>query len=202
MIHNNRINIVRGEDKTLLIKVRDKETNDPINLSNVTRISVELIKSNRSKMIKTNASIPATKAFYDLTEDSMNYRFEAVNGGGLGNDILLVFDGIQSISSVLNIWNTNNPTNQVTLVLGDDTDILNEQDIQLYGGLDEYQAVSIEDDPLLGKIKLVLLETETNSLRRGDNQLMKITIDWGNPPSGIRKVIKFNKLDICESVSY
>lgn len=202
MIQNNRITIIRGEDKTLVFKLRDKENNDPVNLNNITSVSIELIKSNRAKLIRTNKSISATKAVYSVVEDSVTYTFEAQNGGGLGNDIFLQFDGIDDIDTIIAAWNTNNPTNQVVLTEGDGTVVLSEQDVQLYGGLDEYQAVSVEDDPILGKLKLILLETETISLRRGDNQLIKITVDWGNPPSGIRKVIKFYKLDVCDPTSY
>jgi hypothetical protein len=89
--------------------------------------------------------IPAVAAFFEgqvagMTED---VRIEADNAGAAGNSILLAFDGLDDIDTVLLAWNTANPGNTATLASGDGSQVPdNLEEIQLANGAD---AIAIDD---------------------------------------------------------
>jgi hypothetical protein len=61
--------------------------------------------------------------------------------GGSGNDIVLSFDGLDDIDTVLAAWNLANTTNTASLIAGDGSQTPDDlQEIQLAGGADEIPA--------------------------------------------------------------
>lgn len=194
-IFNERLEIIRGEDKTPILKLRSEESKDPLDLTGVTNITVKFEKSNRQTLFLDMLTKPAKIASIDIGE----VVIVADTAGAIGNAILLSFNGTDSIASVVALWNSNNPSNTVTVV-GDDSVVPSAGDYRLYGGLNAYEPVVVEGDPVLGKIKVILTDVDTQSLKRGDSQSFSVIVDYGHPPSGLRKKALFrNKLDVIES---
>jgi len=192
-IINDRLVIKRGSDKSPIFKLRGKYSDDPMDLTGVFNITVELSKANRSKLILDMTEIPATKAYVNMAE----VKIIADNAGASGNSIVLPFDGVTDIDTIVLDWNTINPSISVSHNgVGDE---IYDGTERLWGGLDAYTPVSIDGNEILGRVKLTLIETDTKLLKRGDNQSIKITIDFGAPPSGDRKIAIFDdRLDIVD----
>lgn len=71
------------------------------------------------KLLKANARIDwyldGTPTLTDKATSTLNgVRFTAQNSGVIGTAIVLNFDGVQTVSTVVNNWNASNPTNTVT----------------------------------------------------------------------------------------
>lgn len=195
LVFNDRLRIVRGEDKPVIFKLRDKATGDPVNLESITNITIKLTKSNRSELVLDSNLKPAKKAFIDIGL----VRIMAENAGGIGNSITLHFDGFETLDQVVSRWNNDNPENSV-IHNGTGLEIY-QGDYQLEGGFEAYRPVTAIGEPLLGKIRLNLTEYDTASLRKGSNQTIAITLDWGHPPSGTRKIARLNnRLDVLDSL--
>ncbi len=189
-----RLKIIRGQDKTAIIKLRDKN-GDPVSLENHTQIYVKFLRSNRSELILSKSTIPAKKASAVIDDNT----FAAVTSGANGNNIIISFDGITSIDDIITDWNTNNPTNLVELLSGDGSLVYPLENLQLSGGYNSYIPVLIISD-ILGKFSMTLTDYETNSLAVGENQSITITIDFGEPPEGTRlKAIMDGRLDVVNS---
>lgn len=174
-----RLKIYKGQDKTVVFKLRHKN-GDPVDLTGLTNIYISFVKADRSDLILSKTQIAAKKAsvsIYDLT-------FSADNAGANGNNIVLSFDGVQTVDEVVTAWNDANPANTVSYT-GDANYVLPTQNIQLTGGYDAYIPVSILNE-VLGKVQCILTDYDTNSLRIGKNQNIKFTLDYGNPPVGTR----------------
>lgn len=60
--------------------------------------------------------------------------FTAVTLGPIGNSIVLTFNGLQQVGTVVNAWNAANPTNQVTYT-GSSTALPNSATVTLSGGV-------------------------------------------------------------------
>lgn len=192
-IVNDRLVIKKGSDTSPVFKLRGKYSNDPMDLTAVFNITIELSKANRSKMILDMTELPATKAYHE--EGSL--KIVADLAGASGNSIVLPFDGVTDIDTIVLNWNTANPATTVSHNgVGDE---ILDGNIRLWGGLDAYTPVSIDGNPILGRVKLRLLDTDTLVLKRGDNQSVKITIDFGAPPSGDREIAIFDdRLDVVD----
>lgn len=174
-----RLKIYRGQDKTVIFKLRHKN-GDPVDLTGLTNIYISFDKTDRSELILSKTQVAAKKAsaiVYDI-------QLIAVNAGANGNNIVLSFDGIQTLDEIVTAWNDANPANAVSYI-GDENYVFPTGDIQLTGGYDSYIPVSIISE-LLGKVQCVLTDYSTASLRLGKNQNIKFTLDYGNPPSGTR----------------
>lgn len=191
LVINDRLQIVRGEDKDIIFKIREKNSRDPIDLTGVTNITIELDQANRTKLKLDTALIPAKKAFIKID----GVKIIANNFGGVGNSIILDFNGVDDLDTIVDEWNTNNPTN--TIAHNGEGDEIFEGQYRLSGGFEAYTPVSVDGEPLLGRVKAVLTDDQTLLLRRGNNQTINIIIDWGFPPSGTRRIAKFdNRLDV------
>lgn len=191
---SDRLKINRGSDKDFIIKIRSKDNNDPVNLTSATKIAITLTKSNRSLLVRDNSLMPAKKAFVDIN----NVRIIADNAGMNGNSIILLFNGVDNLNTVIADWNSSNPTNTISHN-GSGTQVF-DGEYQLEGGADAYYPVTIEGNPLLGKIRVHLSDFDTSSLRLGLNQSLTVTIDFGIHPTGIRKITRYdNKVDILEN---
>ncbi len=188
-----RLEIIRGEDRSPIIKLINKSTRDPIDLSDITEIQAVFQKSNRQDLILDTTEIPALQANIDYS----SVTFLADNGGVLGNSIILSFNGSDTIAEVVSDWNTNNPTNTVQHD-GTGTDILVSGVAKLANGMNAYTPISVESE-VLGKIKIILSNVNTNLLKLGESQSFKVIIDWGEHPGGDRRIAKFkNRLDIIK----
>jgi hypothetical protein len=193
IVINDRLQITRGEDRTVIFKIRELQTKDPIDLTGFTNITIVLIKANREKLILDNSLKPAVKAHATVN----TVKIIADNAGGFGNSIILPFNGVDDIDTIVEEWNESNPTNTVSHN-GTGVEIF-ATPVRLSGGLESYRAVSVDGKAVLGRVKMVLTELDTLLLRRGNNQSVVIVVDWGFPPSGIRRIAKFdNKLDVLE----
>ncbi len=175
-----RLKIYRGQDKTVIFKLRHKN-GDPVDLTGLTNIYVSFQKADRSELILSKTQVSAKKASATV----YGISFIADNAGANGNNILLSFDGITIVDIIVSDWNTANPSNTVTYV-GDENYVFPTQDIALTGGVDTYIPVTVVGDDILGKVQCILIEYNTSSLRIGKNQNIKFTLDYGPNPNGIR----------------
>lgn len=78
-----------------------------------------------------------TSAQYEYTNPntSNTFKFAAKTPGAAGNSITLVFNGTDDVATVLNTWNTANPTNMVGETTGISlSEVFNAQTITLVGG--------------------------------------------------------------------
>jgi len=197
MISNTRLKVVRGEDERFVLKLRTKSQQDPLDLSSATKISISLIKSNRTEIVLTNEVLVAQKAKTKVWQ----VTFTALTPGVNGNNIQLDFDGIKTVQEIVDEWNIANPTNTIGHD-GTGSTKLTGGLYTLSGGLPAYQAIEVVDSPILGRIKVTLLDTHTNQLRLGLNQSLTIKVDFGVHPTGNRVIAQLkNFLDVVEAIS-
>jgi hypothetical protein len=187
-----RLKIVRGEDKYPIIKLRGKQSKDPVDLTNSTNITFVFKKSNRQDLILDTNTIPAVKACLELE----GIKIIADTAGDAGNVIILNFNGVDDLDTIVSEWNSDNPTNTVSHN-GDGDEIFDGQQ-RLSGGFQAYAPVEVLN-AVLGRIRLTLVDAHTNVLRLGLNQSFKILVDFGPHPTGTRNVgVYENKLDVVE----
>jgi phage tail sheath protein FI len=94
--------------------------------------------------------------------------FTADNAGVIGNSISLVFDGVADIDTVVNAWNTANPTNTVGFTGGAGTDVLTSVTVALAGGTD-----AIND-------QIVFMGDGNDGLAVGDAQMITAANKFNN----------------------
>lgn len=177
--------ITKGEDRT--IELAFLENSAPFNLTNWTTIAVQFKKSDNQILEKdTLAADIAAEAIYD----SVKYTADVAGIGG--NTISLVFDGNDSIATVITAWNTANPANTVSSNGADDTVIPAAKTLTLLGGKDAYAYVTLLGDPLLGKIAIDLTETDSAALKTGKGLSVKAVVDFGVNPGGQRRIFIFD----------
>lgn len=190
---DTRIKIFAGADVSPVVRLRNPKTGDPFNLTGVTKIQFTFKTRNRGTLTIDNTEIPATQAQNTLEE----VVFTADTAGANGNDIILQFNGVDTIDTIIGNWNTANPTNTVSIT-GDGTLVLATASLRLTGGYNAYFPVEVVGDPLLGKVRIALLERETILLKRGPNQSFKVIIDVGQFPGGVRTRGQFDSLDVID----
>ena len=186
--------IVKGEDRVLTLSVREKKKEgDPFNLTGWTKISVEFRKNDGNILAKDTVPVGGVKAFKSHTDGgSVTVIFTAVNLGTLGNSIALVFDGVDDVDTVIAAWNGANPGNTVASD-GVGTEVLPAATITLDGGLENVTYVTVLGDALLGKVQVELTDTDTNLIRLGKSQSVRMKID----KSEIRRIAIFrNAIDV------
>jgi hypothetical protein len=187
-----RIKIIRGEDKRLVLFFKNSSSCRPINLEEATNVQFVFEKSDRSEVVLDMVQIPAVSASYSYNGG----KFTAVVPGSTGNLILLQFNGTDTIDTVVDAWNTANPLNQVgyTGLIG--TFVPLAMNVRLANGLNAYTPVSITN-AVIGEVSLIIEDKITNSLKLGDNQTFKTIIDFGDAPQGTRRKAKSkNILDV------
>lgn len=180
--------IISGEDRTLILRIVLLDSQEPYDLVDWTKISVQFRKSDRSLLEKTSdiqAETPSSVIY-----DAVTYT--AITGGIGGNTIALVFNGVDTIQEVVDAWNTANPTNTVSHN-GVGTDVPIAGTAQLAGGRDAYSDVEVINTTL-GKVSVRLTDADTASLKVGPNQSIKAIIDKGAPPNGNRRIIIFDSV--------
>lgn len=180
------INIVKGEDRVLVMRVVDEKTQEPFDLTGYTKITAQFKKSNNTLLELTSNPVGGVAA-------SIQYEgvtFTADNVGNDGNSITLVFNGSDDVATVVAAWNGANLTNQVSHD-GIGSEVLTADTISLTGGVDAVIAVSVLGNSLLGKVQTLLSDTDTNSMRLGKNQTVRLIIDKGEHPNGDRRIALF-----------
>lgn len=189
-----RLEIPSGADVTLIFRLHNRRTGDPLDLTDLNKVLLTLTARDRSLSTFTNASIPAIKA--ESTYAGVIYT--AVTAGKTGDAIILVFNGTLTIAQVITAWNTANPSNQVSSNASTPSiTVPAAGTLQLVGGYDTYAQISVSGNPLLGKIQLVLTQQDTLNLRIGNNQSMNIKVDFG--VGGPRKAGSYqNMVDVLE----
>jgi len=192
MAFKEKLIITKGSDKYPLIRLRNKNTKDPIDLTGITTIQVIMKTSDRGELIFRNVAIPATKA--KISKGAVT--ISAVTAGAVGNAIALFFDGVDTLNQVLQVWNDANPSNTATHN-GLGTEVFPEGQLYLTNGYNSYIQIEPWGDPQLGKILIRMTEKDTLKLRTGINQPLRIVLDFGLNPGGIRNVGYFeNALEI------
>lgn len=181
--------IVKGEDRILTFAVKVKKIEgDPYDLTGFTKLTAEFRNSDNSILAKTTDLVggaAATATFEGVT-------FTADSIGTDGNSISLVFNGSDTVDTVVNNWNSANPGNTVSHD-GDGSEVLSSTTVNLSGGEDQNQFVTVQGDPLLGKIQVELTDTDTNGMRLGKSQSVRIKIDKGST----RRIAIFrNSIDV------
>lgn len=114
-----------------------------------------------------------------------NVQLSAVTAGTNGNSILLTGDGTKTLTVLVNDWNTANPTNQVTLVSANGSNIpSNAEAMQLAGAVDGVLSAALPAnsnivDPTayaFGTDELVLIYASSEGVW-GDGIAIKIITD-------------------------
>lgn len=192
-----RFKIVRGTDKSLILRITSSKTGTPKDLTNTTNIEVSFNKTNGGKLALHNVNMPATNA--QLVIGDVTYT--ATNTGGTGNLIKLIGNTVKTVSQVIADWNTANSGNQVSSNATSDqlAAIFPSGEYQLTGGYASYAPVAVYGNPVLGAIQVTILEKETQSLKIGSSQSFSVKVDDGVNPSGLRFIGVFeNKLDVID----
>ncbi len=173
-----QVNIKRGSDKSFVIKLRALN-GDPINITDMTQITVKIPKKDNTKLVINLDSIPTSyaKILYK------GVTFTAVTAGPNGNLISLVFNGSQDIGTVVAAWNLANPANQVTHN-GVNVNILDAGTAKLTGGLSSYVRVEKIAPYVLGKMKINLRNPDTLDLKLGQCIALEVLLDEGLDPEG------------------
>lgn len=174
-----KVNIKRGSDKSFVIRLRTPE-DDPIDLTAITQITVKIPKKDNTKLSINMDLTPASQA-------KILYQgatFQAVTAGPGGNSIALVFDGLQTVDTVVDAWNLANPSNQVSYSGVAGTLSLAAGTAQLTNGLSSYNKVSKLSPEVLGKIKIQLRDPDTIDLKLGQSVAIEVLLDEGAAPEG------------------
>lgn len=179
--------IIRGEDRPLILRMIFRESQEPFDLVNWTKVTVQFRKADRSLLEKDSDLVGGAVA--TAVHQTVNYS--AITVGVNGNNILLEFDGSKDIATVIGLWNAANPTNTVGSDAADELVIPSVTSLQLAGGLDQIRSVEVINETL-GKISVALSDADTNSLKTGPDQSFKVIVDKGEHPSGERRIVLFD----------
>jgi len=177
-----RLIIPRGADKSFIAVLRNS-AGDPISLANAVLIQVVFDNADRTKLTLSNVVKPET--FASILYGGV--RFTAITSGITGNAIVLAFDGVATITAVVLAWNTANPSNTISHN-GVGTVVLSLGSAQLTNGYSSYSPIAIYGNVILGKIRVVITETEASLLKAGLNQSARFIIDDGINTGGIRAI--------------
>ena len=185
------VNVHRGADSLISIRVTDAK-GKPYDLTDYSLITVDLPDQVQGSFSIDSAEIPAETAMADLD----NITFTADTEGAIGNSILLVFNGIDDVDTIVANWNTTNPLNTVSHSgVGDE--VIASQSLDLYGGVDAYSKI-VNIDERLGEFDLKLITTDSNRLKVGPNQAMVVHVDKNgvHPNSDRVTVVNVDALNV------
>lgn len=173
------VKIKRGSDKKFVVKLRHPNA-DPFDLTNADQVTLKLPKKDGTKLTIDTTPVPAVKAKALL----QGVTFEAVTAGKVGNQIQLVFNGTDTIATVISAWNTANPSNQVSSnALTPSSTVLTAATVKLANGSDQYQKVLPMSPLVLGKILISLPNIDTAALRLANEQSIEVLVQVGDDPA-------------------
>jgi len=189
----DKATIIRGEDRVLTLRVVDQKTGEPYDLTGWTKLQAELKKGNNQTL--TKSTVPQGGVAAQVTYDGVIYTAQVASDEG--NSISLVFNGVQTVETVISNWNTANPDNLVTSNSTDpSTEVPAAGTASLSGGVDPHYGVVVLVPEVLGKVQVVLLDTDTSAIKLGKNQSTRLIIDKGTE----RRIALFrNAIDVINS---
>lgn len=184
---SGKFKIIQGEDRVLpldIVRKTDSNVKRPFDLTGWTRIEIQFRKTNSG--VLSIDSIPAHGRQATAVYEEVTYT--ATDVGILGDSIVLVFNGSDSIQTVIDAWNTSNPANTVTSDASDTAVVPSASVVTLSGGLDDYAKVTVIGDARDGKIQVRLENDDTNSLKVGAGQGVAVIVDFGDHDLGNRRI--------------
>jgi hypothetical protein len=184
---SGKFKIIQGEDRVIpldIVRKTNSNVKRPFDLTGWTKIEVQFRKTNGG--VLAIDSIPAHGRQSTAVYEEVTYT--ASNVGVLGDSISLVFNGIDSIQTVIDAWNTSNPANTVTSDASDTAVVPSASTVNLSGGLDNFAKVTVIGDARDGKIQVRLENDDTNSLKVGAGQGVAVVVDFGDHDLGNRRI--------------
>jgi hypothetical protein len=176
--------ITRGEDAAFTIRLLDS-SGRPYDLTNWVYLRLRLPADPTGAVLVDSSTTPAVPA----VALAQGVNFTAVTPGTVGNSIELVFDGTETLATVATAWNTANASNQVSYS-GLGTVVLTAATVQLDQGQNALQKLLPASPLQLGKIRVMLRDTDTTQLKLSKNQTIELTIDKLDAfPAGNRKIV-------------
>jgi hypothetical protein len=180
-------NIIRGADSNFTIYVVDADGR-PVDLTGYTLLKLRLPKGNSGSITVTSEETPAVAAYTTVTIGSEIVTITADTLGITGNSVSLVFDGVDDLDTVIDAWNTANPSNTVSHdATGDE--VPSAQTLELDQGSAAYKKLNAPSPLELGVILVTLPDTDTEDLRIGKNLTAELTIDRGAASAGNRTMV-------------
>jgi hypothetical protein len=187
MTTTNKVPVIyKGSDVKFIVRIRD-DNDDPVDFTGVTLFTVKMKASPKGNFTVDSNQIPAVAA----SATSEGVAFTADASGELGNSISLVFNGSDDVDTVVTAWNLANAGNTVSHD-GAGTEVPSAGSVDLSGGVEAYYKVETEGNPVLGKIKITLNESDTEQLRLNENPI-EIIIDRGAHPAGDRDIVQISR---------
>ena len=122
-----------------------------------------------------------------------NLLFTAVNDGEIGNSISLVFNGTDSVSTVVDAWNTANPANQVDVEykVGDPNQIPPAQTVNLVGA-----GYNLVFDNLLNNVTGDRFSTITAGFPFKNRLKKTLVYSGSNTESGLEAYKRIDRIEI------
>ena len=193
LIHENKVVIEKGEDKTIKLLLWNKSQRVNFDLTAYDYFEFHFRKDDNTTLIKNSVEVAAIAA----TATVLDVDLVADTAGAAGN-VDLVFDGVETIDDVLLAWNAANPLNTISIDTGDGTQVPSASTVSLLGGFDAITHVVKESDEK-GILKCILSNDDTNSLMKGKDMPFRVILDSGTHPTGNRISKTFYLLDIIPS---
>lgn len=100
----------------------------------IDKVEVDRSDTSNTETLQIGTIVGGVYATGSRTTSSNTNTFRAENAGTPGNSIALVFDGIHAVQTVVNDWNTANPTNKVYIASGANSIIHSAGTTTLSGG--------------------------------------------------------------------
>jgi len=187
------ITIVKGDDRSINLYFVQQDNGRPYDLTGFTNISV-FFKTQFGGILEKNNSTYDTAAYASYA----GINFTAQTLGTTGNSISLVFDGIQSLQTIVNAWNLANSGNQVSHDAPDGSIVPASATVSLAHGQSGLIDVTVPS-AVLGHVVVRVHDFDTVQFLAGRSLSFKVFIDNGTPPEGTRrKVIFANALEVVE----
>lgn len=172
-------NIKRNRDKKFTIKLRMPNGDPYPGMGQANQVTVLLPNKDGTKLSINLDPIPAGKASAILA----GVNFTAVTAGKLGNTIILTFDGIQTLATVVAAWNLANPSNQV-IHNGVGSSVPVAGTAHLQNGFNTYSKVVIVNPAEIANLLITLPKSDTANLKQGNLLSIEVLPDLGQDDVG------------------
>jgi hypothetical protein len=193
------VRIKRSVPKKFNLKLRTPSGDPHPGVESATEITIKFKTIGGSLSINTQ-QVPADKAF----KLSNSVTYTAAVAGVAGNLIILPFDGIETIDSVINTWNGANPGN--TVVSDAATPAVTVPvagTVTLEEGQEAFFNVKKPTLANTANLAIVLSGKDTKDLRIGPNQSIDVLLDNdANFPGADNGEVIPNAINVveCESI--